>query len=106
MNNLYAFWKLKTEDGKYFTGPEQVIIESGGSAEPIYSGIFNSVEVILGKIYVDLSAVDLSPWDVIITTPSEARQFVSENFQNDDTRENAPGPSATIQDLLSRIIEI
>lgn len=103
MNNLYAFWKLKTDDGKYYTGPEQTIIDSGGSAEPIYSGIFNSVEVILGKIYVDLSAVDLSPWDLITVTPSEARQFISENFQNEDTRENIPGPPVTIQDLLSRV---
>jgi hypothetical protein len=103
LNKAYAFWTLKTDDGKYFTGPEQTIIESGGSAEPIYSGTFNSVEVILGKIYVDLSTVDLSQWDVLTVTSDEAKQFISENFQNEDTRENAPKPTVNLQDLLSKV---
>jgi len=103
LNKAYAFWRLKTDDGKYFTGPEQTIIESGGSAEPIYSGTFNSVEVILGKIYVDLLAVDLSQWDFITITSDEAKQFISQNFQNEDPRENAPGPTVNLQDLLSKV---
>ncbi len=103
MNKSYGLWNLTTEDGKYYLGPEQVVIDSGGSAEPIYSGIFNSVHMILGKLYVDLTAVDLSQWDFIPLTAEQAIQFVSDNFTTPDTRENNPLPPVTLEDLISRI---
>ena len=71
----YATWKLNFADPNYGTGPEDAILEQGGTAEGAFSnGDVTKGAKILG--YFTGEPVSLEAWDFTELTQQEALDFV------------------------------
>lgn len=71
----YATWKLNFLDPEYGTGPEPVIVASGGTAEGTWvDGDIADGGTVLG--YFTGIATDVSPWEFGELTQEEALAFV------------------------------
>jgi len=72
----YATWILDFTDPKYGTGPEQDIVNQGGTAEGgIAKGDITNGAEILG--YFTGEPVDLEAWNFTELTEAEALAFVT-----------------------------
>lgn len=72
----YAIWNLVVDAPNYLTGPESRIAELGGSAEAAWSnGEPEDDADILGYVYGDFDANEMSHWNYRELTQEEALDF-------------------------------
>jgi hypothetical protein len=72
----YATWSLNFSDSNYGTGPEYKIIELGFNATGAHSKDSNQVgEKILGYVYGEPLASELSNWSFSYLNQDEALEF-------------------------------